>query len=1074
MPFEPTIGDTILVCQLILAFKENYKNAPEDIEKQKQLISDLFALIEPWLSSCTDEFPSQTLEGKILQGLVVKALEILERIQRLLEGVIPGGSGLRSSIKRKIGEDLDRISPPGPPIYNTAIAGSYGWVLRLDKVKTWISGRRPILLFHGHPGAGKSTMLSFLANHVMSNYRLDPQTAVVFVQAGHGTHGLKSIDDVLRKILRQLCEERPNTLAQVMLEAPCRLSWSHEQIKHRIRLCAEKIPRTFLFVDAIDELQAVMGPGLLVNLLDCQALCNAQMALTSTINESRLEGHLSVEFRAHNTHILRYLENEARGLQQGMLRASSLPDDIVQQIVAISDGVFLIAKLIMEDAENQSSVGQLKQTLSDITRITVGENSNALPKLYEYIFKNIESQHPARLNQAENVIFWVLLSTRILSSDELYSLFCLSAGHNSDLGVGDVPSATGTTITAHQPLQKSSGRNKKQGNHTTHTLVLNATQPTRQLEENVEWLLNYEFWIRPRIMTGSDIFSSSEYFFDSDLAPVRPTTTKALKGFPGIHVAAQFGFELYLGRASIQAADINSTDPSGVTPLMRAAGNGHGGVVEWLLKNGADANIWDNHGRSAFHYAVIGGREETLGCLLRHGVVMKPDVDSMTPLHYAVQKSLQEREREKSERMIGMLLDAGFTINTAVRRSNRTVPYKKNGQVIANVHHNPGVVGGPKDTPVGLTPLHYAVLQGNRKMVAFLLQRGADPSIASEHGETALHIAVARKLQGPVGRSRGYEDAWNDHASTIEFGLEDLPEDPESEESQAEYAKCVEYVEDRRIFILKALLAHPKTNVNSQETTRGFSPLHLSPSVECTTLLLEAEAVPSQRDYQGRVPLQLACLDRASPDRAKVLLDSGASIYDKDDEDRNALHYAIYGGCFATVELILGATTFKTQLTHSKDSRGRTSLHYAAANSPDYCHKSLDILSLLLENGAKVNCTDKDGATPLGLFFSGSWIIGVNIDCLNTLLVAGASFACQKPDGTGLGHQYASSCYKMEVGVLRKLTEYGLDLQEIDGRGGTILHRCAIVGSLTADSVRHLVVEAGLNVMWKNAKGKPH
>jgi len=44
----------------------------------------------------------------------------------------------------------------------------------------------------------------------------------------------------------------------------------------------------------------------------------------------------------------------------------------------------------------------------------------------------------------------------------------------------------------------------------------------------------------------------------------------------------------------------------------------------------------------------------------------------------------------------------------------------------------------------GWTTLHAAAYNGHKKLVAYLLTRGADPDIQDKHGDTPLHLAASR------------------------------------------------------------------------------------------------------------------------------------------------------------------------------------------------------------------------------------------------------------------------------------------------------------------------------------------
>lgn len=71
--------------------------------------------------------------------------------------------------------------------------------------------------------------------------------------------------------------------------------------------------------------------------------------------------------------------------------------------------------------------------------------------------------------------------------------------------------------------------------------------------------------------------------------------------------------------------DVLSRD-SGLSPLHRAAWNGHDGIVRMLLQHGADVNLKSRDGSTALHYAVAAAHEDTAKLLLDYRVdAAQPD-----------------------------------------------------------------------------------------------------------------------------------------------------------------------------------------------------------------------------------------------------------------------------------------------------------------------------------------------------------------------------------------------------------------------------------------------------------------
>lgn len=100
----------------------------------------------------------------------------------------------------------------------------------------------------------------------------------------------------------------------------------------------------------------------------------------------------------------------------------------------------------------------------------------------------------------------------------------------------------------------------------------------------------------------------------------------------------------------------NKKDPSGETPLYRAARAGSVKEVKRLLRAGADPNTRDADGLTPLHQAAYWGETEIVALLLKAGA--KVDADNglgWTPLHSAaISGGLRTRKA-----IIDMLLEAG-------------------------------------------------------------------------------------------------------------------------------------------------------------------------------------------------------------------------------------------------------------------------------------------------------------------------------------------------------------------------------------------------------------------------------
>ena len=65
--------------------------------------------------------------------------------------------------------------------------------------------------------------------------------------------------------------------------------------------------------------------------------------------------------------------------------------------------------------------------------------------------------------------------------------------------------------------------------------------------------------------------------------------------------------------------DTDIRDAGGNTPLHYAARYNHAGMINWLVKHGANVHIQNNHGQSPLHYAYQANARRTIRALRMHG-----------------------------------------------------------------------------------------------------------------------------------------------------------------------------------------------------------------------------------------------------------------------------------------------------------------------------------------------------------------------------------------------------------------------------------------------------------------------
>ena len=173
-------------------------------------------------------------------------------------------------------------------------------------------------------------------------------------------------------------------------------------------------------------------------------------------------------------------------------------------------------------------------------------------------------------------------------------------------------------------------------------------------------------------------------------------------------------------------------------------------LVSILLDAGADPNIRDGDGEAPLHIAASWGQHLVVSILLDGGADPRAttyDDDMWTPLHIAAGGS-------DPMAVVSILLSAGvdpMAKGTDARTPLHSAVYSSDYR---NSSRNRALVSALLDGGAGadLTPLHVAVLTGDRAALTAALGAGVDPSAVDGYGWTPLHFAalVDRWIEEPT------------------------------------------------------------------------------------------------------------------------------------------------------------------------------------------------------------------------------------------------------------------------------------------------------------------------------------
>jgi uncharacterized protein len=175
-------------------------------------------------------------------------------------------------------------------------------------------------------------------------------------------------------------------------------------------------------------------------------------------------------------------------------------------------------------------------------------------------------------------------------------------------------------------------------------------------------------------------------------------------GFTALLFSAREG-DIATARVMLDAGvDINFGDVDNTTPLVVAIMNKQFTFAKFLIDRGADVNIVDAGGRTAI-YAITDIRNEDYSAL--------PNRSLLDPL--------------PSLDIVKALLDRGATVDVPL---TRPIPGRS------------GMDGGDTTLAAGSTALMRAARAGDFAVMRLLLEKGADPKLTTNGGNTALMLAA--------------------------------------------------------------------------------------------------------------------------------------------------------------------------------------------------------------------------------------------------------------------------------------------------------------------------------------------
>ena len=430
-----------------------------------------------------------------------------------------------------------------------------------------------------------------------------------------------------------------------------------------------------------------------------------------------------------------------------------------------------------------------------------------------------------------------------------------------------------------------------------------------------------------------------------------------------MHFACQFGRINTIHYLIDQGCDLTVPDNHGDMPIHLASVEGHLDVVKYLIiECRCDPNSRGGNGRTPLHYACAFGRMDVMQYLVTNhqcDPTLMDDDGNMPPINFSCLNGHLEMVKylitEKHCKPTGK--GSSLLCNACGRGHLDIVRYLITQQIcdlaLADDDHNLPIhmacVGGHLHVvkyllteqccdPIsrgssGRTPLHCACRNGHMDIVQYLIQDiKCDPVVPDNGGCVPLHMAC-----------------FGDHLNVVKYLITEHHCNPMSREKGGNtplHGACM----NGHLGIVKYLIedrgCDPKTTDNN-----GYALIHIASLDNCKNviqyLINEQQCDPNSRTINGKTPLQVACSSGHQEIVEYLIKDVGCDPEIPDNDGYMAIHFASLDNKLSIIKYLINECHCNP---NSLAKYGRTPLHDACGSG------YLDIIQYFIE---ELHCDPK-------------------------------------------------------------------------------------------------------------------
>ncbi|KAF7350616.1 Ankyrin 2,3/unc44 [Mycena sanguinolenta] len=912
-------------------------------------------------------------------------------------------------------------------ISHTRQRGTGQWLLDDPQFQEWQSSTGRTLWLRGIPGAGKTVLASMVVDYFSEQFK-QQDTHVACIYLNHKDTEKQTPANLLTGLWRQLVlGKNIGSLAKTLYELhhEKQTSLSAREAFRILCQAIKQFSKVYIVIDGMDEYPEKHRDSLQHHLSELAPTVSLMItSRPSLAPDHRLPKCDILDIQASEKDIRMYVDAQIKKsghLFRLVKSSANLAEEIQSKIVDTVDGMFLLAKLHMDELATRRTVKGVRESLKTLPK--------TLDLSYDNVMRRIEEQRNEDKDIAHLTLTWVTKAKRPLTIVELQTVLAIEPNTKSldqenilpmDLildvcaGLVIIDKTLSLVQIVHYTTQEYLDRIWAQRLTEAHTKIARTlftylafdefSADVKQTDVNPEHsniiagpLFRYGQYCLAHAAEADETLLSDmilEFLAWSTLhtKAVRekwkfpPWDCLAWPTKPGalwISVAANL---VETANLLLKCPGSLSTQLSDSPEIIVAAYYGHLRIVQLLVEHGAEVNVQGGEYHTALQAAASSGQFHVTEWLLKHSADINVqggrDGTAIQAASYWGYKDI-----------VQLLIEYG-----------------------ADVKAQGGYYGGA---------LQRASASGHLEIVKFLLDHGFNVNTQDERYGSALYAASSTMY---ISRHTDIVRVLLDHQADVNA-------------KGGPYGSPLQAASANGHRDIVQLLIDYNADINMDAGLYG-SALHVAfgkGHFDILDLLVINDAKIQAEPYS----ILHAALSEGNLDVFSFLVKNGADVN---------VQVEGYGTCLRTA-CIHGKFNIAKLLIEHNANVNTDNEPYGSLLHETFARGHIQIFKLLLEHGADANVQDKDYGTCLRTVCRSG-----NLELAKLLLKHGAQVDVDNIQHGSLLHEVFLRCH---LDIFRLLVEHGADVNVQDPEYGTCLNTVSTCGNL---GMAQLLIEHGADV----------